>query len=177
MTAPSFPTQPQLGGNDGYGAMSGSTLRRDPYYPAIIYSSGNPPPPERVYFIAAHQVNVSQSNPAIYLPQMNATPGDDWRISCRLTANSIAVAGEIKSNLECQWYNSSNNMIGEDETSFQPWREVLVQDPDGMNSWWQPTLEVTVPTNATKLHVVVKMQFVSPVNSFAVWYVSYEQIV
>jgi hypothetical protein len=168
MTTPTFPTQPQPGGNDGYGSIVGAPLRRDTYKPPFLVedTSGTPVPT----YVVAHQVNVSQPNPSIYLPEMNVTPGDEWVISHRLDAISTALAGQIKSQIECQWYNSSNVMIDEDETPFKTRSESTVE------GWWQPTIEIVVPPNAAKLHVVVKMQFVSPINSWAVWYVSYEQV-
>jgi hypothetical protein len=160
-----IPIQPQPAGSDGYGVILGSTLRRDPYTPVYMTVP--------ITYTTAHQINNSQANPSIYLPEMSVTPGNRWRFSFRLVAQAFAAVGEPKVKFSAEWYNSSNVMIHEDVTPYQNNVAANVVDSEGMN-WFQPTLEATVPANATKVHPVIAMQFVYPLNAYAIWKVLYE---
>lgn len=167
-----IPVQPP---GAGYGAIAGAQLRYDPY----SYQSGNDPQTgEPVYtaVTAVHQINTAEANPSIYLPQMAVIPGDTWRFSYRTLVDLVAAAGEPQVQLAAEWYDAAGTMIHEDATPFQTVLEARVMDPNGVQSWWQPTLEAEVPPNAATVHVVTAMQCVSPVNAWALFKVSYEPV-
>jgi hypothetical protein len=167
------PIQPQPSGNDGYGSLSGATLRRDPYR---YYSGKDPVTYEAIYTTttAAHQINTSQANPVIYLPQMNVIPGNSWRFLFYVTFSVPAAAGEVTFQLNAQWYNSAGTMISEDKTPFQTSDEVLFVDPALSYGYHRPVLTAIVPPNASKVHVIARMKCVNPVNAWAISRVSYE---
>lgn len=168
---PTVPNQPQIGGGDGYGSVSGATPRRDPLYSITGFN-----PTTYNTAITLHQINTNKSNPSLYLPSMSVTAGQTWEFGFRTGVTHTAVAGDMLIRISAEWYNSSNVMISESQSAWVNYVDAYAVDPiDGVTGW-RPSHQATVPANAVNVHVVVALQLVNPVNAWAIWNVLYEQV-
>jgi hypothetical protein len=173
--------QPLIGGNDGFGALRGSTLRRDliqpfPEYDGDTGTYGPLPPTE----VVVHQMNTAQANPEIYLPSKTVVAGQQWRMSCDVTFDpGTAVAGITQFKWSVDWYSSSGTYISSTDGEW------VSQASDMANTspvnvyvqGWRPKFAVTVPAGATKMTPTFQMKTLNPVNAWAPRNFKYERLI
>jgi hypothetical protein len=171
---------PLIGGNDGYGAIRGATLRRDyvqpyPTYDTQLGGYGALPAAQ----VVVHQINTTQANPQIYTPSKTVVAGQQWRISCDIpTVNTGNVAaGTTTFRWSVDWYNSSNTYLSSTDGLWVSDASMVVGTNGNVVGARRPTHIVTVPTGATKMTPTLEMKTLSAVNAWAPQGFKYEKLI